>query len=50
MIELVCTPLHVRIALGVTMVTMQYRKAQMCLFFRHIVFSFKGPEETIWHQ
>ena len=47
MIEFVCTPLHVRIALRVTM---QFRKAQMCLFFRNIIFSFMGFKETIWHQ
>ena len=50
MIEFVCTPLHVIIALRVAMVIMQFRKAQMCLFFRNIVFSFMGSQETIWHQ
>ena len=47
MIKFVLTPLHVRIALRVAMVTMQFRKAQMCLFFRNIVFSFMGSQETI---
>ena len=50
MVEFVCTPLHVRIALRVTMVTMQFRKAQMYLFFRNIVFILMGSQETIWHQ
>ena len=36
MIEFVCTPLHVRIALRVTMVTMQFRKAQMFYFFKKL--------------
>ena len=50
MIELVYTSLPVRIALRVAMVTMQFHIAQMCLFFRNIVFSFMGFKETIWHQ
>ena len=48
--EFVCIPLHVRIALRVTMVTMQFHKAKMCLFFKNIVFSFIQFKETIWHQ
>ena len=50
MIEFACTPLHVRIALSATMVTMQFRKAQMCLFFINIVFSFMRSQETILQQ
>ena len=50
MIEFVCTALHVRIALRVTMVTTKFRKAQMSLFFKNIVFSFMEFYETIWHQ
>ena len=45
MIEFVCTPLHVRIALRVTMVTMQFRKAQICLFFRNIISHSWGPKK-----
>ena len=45
MIEIVCTPLPVRIALMVAIVTMQFRIAQMCLFFKNIVFSFMGPKK-----
>ena len=47
MMEFVCTPLPVRIALSVAMVTIQFRIAQVCLFFRNIVFSFMGSQETI---
>ena len=45
MIEFVFTPLHVRIALRVTIVTMQFRKAQKCLFFRKIVSYSWGPKK-----
>ena len=40
MIEFVCTPLHVKIALRVSMVTMQFRKAQ--IFFSETLFSKVG--------
>ena len=38
-------PYIVRVALRATMETMQFRKAQMCLFFKNIVFSFIGPKK-----
>ena len=47
MIEFVCTPLYVRIALRVTVVTMQFRKAQLCLFFRNIFSHSWGPKKKI---
>ena len=45
MIEFVCIHLLVRIALRIAMVTMQFRKAQMCLLFRNIVFYPFGPKK-----
>ena len=42
MIEFVCTLILVNIALRVTMVTMQCRKAQMCLFFQKHCFLIHG--------
>ena len=45
MIEFVCTPLHVRIALRVTMVNMRFRKAQMCLFFETLFSHSWGPKK-----
>ena len=45
MIEFVCTPLPVRIALRVTMVTMQFCKAQMCLFLETLFSHLWGPEK-----
>ena len=45
MIEFVCTPLPVRIALGVTMLTMKFCKAQMCLFFRNVFSHSWGPKK-----
>ena len=46
MIEFVCTPPDVRIALRVTMVTMQFRLAQMCLFLKKTLFSNSwGPKK-----
>ena len=45
MIDLVCTPLPVRIALRVAMVTMQFCIAQMC-FFLETLFSLSwGPKK-----
>ena len=46
MIEFVYTSLHVRIALRVAIVTMQFRKAQMCGFFSESLFSHSlGPKK-----
>ena len=33
------------VPLRVTMVTMQFRKAQLCLFFRNIVYHYWGPKK-----
>ena len=44
-IEFVCTPLHVRIVLSVTMVTMQLRKAQMCYFSETLFSHLWGPKK-----
>ena len=44
--ECVCTPLPVRIALRVAMVTIQFRIAQMCFFFSETLFSHTwGPKK-----
>ena len=45
MIEFVCTPLHVRIALRVTMVTMLFSKAQMYYFSETLFFYSWGPKK-----
>ena len=45
MIEFVCTPLHVRIALRITRVTKQFRKAQMCLFSETLFSHSWGPKK-----
>ena len=42
MIEFVCTPLHVRIAFRVAMVTMQFRKAQNVFIFQKQCFLIHG--------
>ena len=47
MIEIVCIPLPVRIALRVAMVTMQFRKAQMCLLFRSLLSHALGPTKQL---
>ena len=45
MIEFVYKPLHVRIALRVAMVTMQFRKAQMCFFSESLFSHSLGPKK-----
>ena len=47
MIEIICIPLPVRIALRVAMVTMQFRKAQMCLLFRSLFSHPLGPTKQL---
>ena len=48
MIGFVCTPLPVRIAQQVAMVTMHFNIVQMSLFFRNIFFSFREAQEIFW--